>query len=142
VSAYIPVNLQREIRSRFRNCCAYCQTAEALTATTFEFEHIVPRSAGGATEFDNLCLACPTCNRHKAERQTALDPATQESLPLFHPQQQNWVEHFSWNEDSTELMGLTPTGRATIELLRMNRSQLVRLRKLWIKLGEHPPRPE
>jgi hypothetical protein len=40
VSAYIPVGLQRRVRDRFQNCCAYCHTAEALMAMTFEFEHI------------------------------------------------------------------------------------------------------
>jgi hypothetical protein len=30
VSAYIPSVLQRQIRDRFANCCAYCRTAEAL----------------------------------------------------------------------------------------------------------------
>lgn len=49
MSAYIPVELQRQIRARFANCCAYCRTVEALTVTTFEFEHITPRSAGGET---------------------------------------------------------------------------------------------
>lgn len=44
MTAYIPVDLQRQIRDRFENRCAYCQTAEHLTATTFEFEHILPRS--------------------------------------------------------------------------------------------------
>jgi WG containing repeat len=28
MSAYIPVELQRQIRSRFADCCAYCLTAE------------------------------------------------------------------------------------------------------------------
>lgn len=42
---------------------AYCRTPEALTVTTFEFEHIIPLSAGGQTVFDNLCLACP-CNKY------------------------------------------------------------------------------
>ncbi len=35
MSTYIPVELQRQIRHRFADCCAYCLTAEALTATTF-----------------------------------------------------------------------------------------------------------
>ncbi|MEQ8973314.1 MAG: HNH endonuclease [Coleofasciculus sp. C1-SOL-03] len=45
----------------------------------------MPRSAGGETVFDNLCLACPTCNRYKATRQTVPDPLTGESVALFHP---------------------------------------------------------
>lgn len=139
MSVYIPVELQRQIRRRFADCCAYCQTAEALTATTFEFEHIIPRSAGGETVFDNLCLACPTCNRYKATRQTVPDPLTGESVALFHPHLQVWEEHFAWNEEATELIGLTAVGRATISALKMNRSQLIRVRQMWVKMGEHPP---
>ncbi|MFM2060517.1 MAG: hypothetical protein RLZZ507_187 [Cyanobacteriota bacterium] len=47
MSVYISVELQTKIRHCFSDCCAYCRTAEYLTVTTFEFEHIIPRSAGG-----------------------------------------------------------------------------------------------
>ncbi len=139
MSVYISSVLQRQIRDRFAYCCAYCRTAEALTVTTFEFEHIMPRSAGGGSSLENLCLACPTCNRHKANRQTMLDPDTQTVAALFHPQQQDWSDHFAWSVAATEIVGLTPTGRATIAALKMNRPQLMRVRSLWVKLGEHPP---
>nr|WP_206070689.1 HNH endonuclease signature motif containing protein [Nodosilinea sp. P-1105] len=131
--------MQRQIRDRFANCCAYCRTVEALTVSTFEFEHIVPLSAGGATVFENLCLSCPSCNRHKASRQTAVDPETQVVTPLFHPHQQRWSDHFTWNAEATEVIGLTAIGRATVGTLRMNRSQMTRVRRMWVKLGEHPP---
>jgi hypothetical protein len=58
---------------------------------------------------------------------------------LFHPQHQSWREHFAWSEDSAEIIALTPTAQATIEALRMNRPPLVRLRRLWARMGEHPP---
>ncbi|MFH7024759.1 MAG: HNH endonuclease [Heteroscytonema crispum UTEX LB 1556] len=73
------------MRNNFADCCAYCRTAESLTVTTFEFEHIIPLSAEGETIFENLCLSCPSCNRYKASRQTALDSITQEEVKLFHP---------------------------------------------------------
>ena len=72
MSAYISVELQRQIRDKFSDCCAYCLTAEFLTATTFEFEHIIPRANGGETVFENLCLACPSCNRFKADRKSVV----------------------------------------------------------------------
>jgi hypothetical protein len=56
MSVYIRVELQRKIRDRFGECCAYCKTAEFLTAMTFEFEHIIPLAVGGKTAFENLCL--------------------------------------------------------------------------------------
>jgi HNH endonuclease len=139
VSAYIAVALQRQVRECFSNCCAYCRTAEALTVTTFEFEHITPRSAGGETVLENLCLSCPSCNRYKAQRQTASDPLTEEMFSLFHPQLHAWKEHFDWSEDATAMVGRTPIGRATIAALKVNRPQMIRVRQMWVKLREHPP---
>ncbi|MEH2319491.1 HNH endonuclease [Nostoc sp.] len=138
MSVYLSVELKNKIRSHFANLCAYCRTAEALTVTTFEFEHIIPLSAGGGTVFENLCLACPSCNRYKATRQTAIDPNTQDQVKLFNPQQQLWADHFTWSEDTTEIVGLTTIGRATILALKMNRLQLTRVRKMWVRMGEHP----
>lgn len=139
MNAYISVDLQRQIRERFSNCCAYCQTAEALIVTTFEIEHIVPRSSGGETIFENLCLSCPSCNRYKSSRQTALDPLTQEVVALFNPQIYKWLDVFNWTENGTEIIGVNPIGRATIVALRMNRPELIRVRKMWVKMSEHPP---
>jgi hypothetical protein len=139
MSAYIPVELQRKIRAHFSDRCAYCQTAEALTVAIFEIEHIIPRSAQGQTVFENLCLACPTCNRYKANRQEALDPVSNEMVPLFHPHLQNWADHFAWDEMATEIVGLSPMGRATIFALKMNRPQMIRVRRMWVKMDLHPP---
>jgi hypothetical protein len=139
VSAYIPVEVQRQVRDRFQSCCAYCHTAEALLAMTFEFEHIMPRSAGGATVFENLARSCPPCNRHKASRQMVVVPGSDCSVPIFNPQQQKWSEHFAWSEDGAELIGLSEVGRATIAALQMNRTVLVKARGMWVRAGEHPP---
>ena len=99
---------------------------------TFEFEHIRPLSADGETAFENLCFACPSCNRHKGDRQTAIDPESGETVALFHPQGQ---VHFVWSESGTELRGLTAVGRATIAALQMNRPALVRARAMWVKMA-------
>ena len=139
MSAYIPTRLRQQIRKHFANCCAYCHTQEDLTVAIFEIEHIVTLSAGGDTSFKNLCLSCPTCNRYKGSRQTGTEMETGEEVLLFHPHNQIWREHFSWNEDNTQLIGLTPEGQMTISLLRMNRPQLQRVRRMWAKMGQHPP---
>jgi hypothetical protein len=41
-------------------------------------------------------------------------------VPLFHPRQHSWDEHFAWNVEGIEIIGLTPTGRATVVALNMN----------------------
>ncbi len=110
MSVYVSADLRRQVREHFANCCAYCRTAKDLTVAIFEFEHIVPHSAGGETVFENICFACPTCNRYKADRTVVADPDTQEEVGLFHPHQDAWADHFAWNEDATELIALTGTG--------------------------------
>jgi 5-methylcytosine-specific restriction endonuclease McrA len=132
MSAYVSVELQQQVRSHFQECCAYCHTFEPLSVVPFEMEHIIPLSVGGSTDFDNLCLACPVCNRHKSNRQVALDPLTDREVALFHPHEQQWHEHFAWITGSTELTGLTTHGRCTIAALQMNRPRLIALRSLWI----------
>jgi hypothetical protein len=139
MTAYISVELQRRIRVRFGNACAYCRTAEHLTATSFEFEHIMPRSAGGLTEFENLCLSCPMRNRYKSDQNSGIDPQSHQSSPLFHPHHDRWEDHFAWGKDGTELIGATAKGRATVIALKINRPQMIRIRRMWIALNEHPP---
>ena len=94
---------------------------------------------GEETVFENLCFACPYCNRHKGNRQIVTDPKSNETVALFHPHRQVWAEHFDWSDGGETIRGLTVVGRATISALQMNRPALVRARKMWIKLGEHPP---
>ena len=139
MSGYVSVELRRQIRDRFGGCCAYCRSAEELNVATFEIEHITPRSGGGETVFDNLCFACPSCNRHKADRILVLNPANGEQIPLFHPQRDRWDEHFEWSADFTEIVPLSACGTATIAALMMNRPQLIRVRRMWVEMGEHPP---
>jgi 5-methylcytosine-specific restriction endonuclease McrA len=140
VSVYIPAELRRQVRAAFDNCCAYCKTAEHLTVAIFEIEHIVPRALGGPSELGNLCLACPTCNRYKSDRVGGVRAGESVETPLFHPHRDDWKQHFAWNDEHTQLIGLTKKGELTIELLRMNRSQLIRVRRMWVAMDEHPPK--
>jgi hypothetical protein len=60
-------------------------------------------------------------------------------VPLFHPREDVWNEHFVWTEEATTLIGLTATGCITIDMLRMNRPVIVQLRHYWVVLQLHPP---
>jgi len=79
------------------------------------------------------------CNNYKGTQTQAPDPASGERVPLFNPRTQNWHEHFRWSDDGTEISGLTPTGRATVVALKLNRSPLLRARRRWVKASWHPP---
>ncbi|MBN1582618.1 MAG: HNH endonuclease [Anaerolineae bacterium] len=113
----MPAALCAQVREIDNDSCTYCHTPEALTVTTFEIDHIIPASQGGETMLDNLCLSCPSCNRHKGARQTAPDPETGEDVPLYHPRQQVWSKHFAWGDDGTRLEGLTSVVRPPIAFL-------------------------
>ena len=106
-----------------------------MSITPFELDHIVPLSSDGRTEQSNVCLCCPACNRFKGARTRAVDPETGDNVPLFHPRAQMWSDHFQLSESRAILVGLTPTGRATVAALQMNRVSLVQLRGIWRKLG-------
>jgi hypothetical protein len=69
----------------------------------------------------------------------ATDLATNGLAPLYHPRQDRWREHFAWSEDFIEIIGLTPTGRATVTALQLNRTGLVHLRRVLYLVEEHPP---
>ena len=135
---YVPLSLRKRVHSHFFECCGYCRTQESLTVVTFEVEHIIPRSMGGSTEFENLCLACPSCNRFKSNRVHGVSESGHDCR-LFHPHKDHWLEHFDWSFNGTLIVGLTDVGQATIQLLRMNRPQLIEVRSLWVLLGKHPP---
>ncbi len=136
----IPASLYRIVIGTAQGRCAYCRNPEKLMGALFEIDHIIPRSGGGKTSADNLCLSCPACNRHKANRSRVLDPVSRRLVPLFHPKRDQWSEHFSWSDDFTQIFGLTPTGRATAEALQFNRPAMTTLRQYWratgIRLGE------
>jgi len=112
--SYIPAELRRRVAAQARYRCGYCQTAEELCGTPMQMDHLMPEARGGATEEDNLWLACSQCNNHKADRTTALDPVTGQMVRLYDPRRQIWSEHFAWVDSATRVFGLTPAGRATV----------------------------
>ena len=135
----ISVELRKLVAARANGLCEYCLSQESFATERFSIEHIEPRAAGGLTVAENLALACQGCNGHKAAKAAAVDPETQTSVTLFHPRQQRWREHFAWSEDHLRIIGLTPTGRATVVLLHLNRASLLRLRRALIAINVHPP---
>lgn len=139
MSGGVPSFLRRQVTAKAAGWCAYCRSAERLMGIAFEIDHITPISAGGETDVDNLCLSCPSCNRHKAARTQAYDPDSGELVPLFHPNHQLWAEHFQRINGGVQITGLTAIGRATVHALHLNRPGLVQARRYWIVLGLHPP---
>ena len=119
--------------------CAYCHTSERVIGPFLEIDHIVPEAAGGTATDHNLTLACPLCNSHKSDRTHAPDPETGAMSPFFHPNEQDWRDHFDWFDNGAIIVGKTPVGRATVAALDMNHPDYVATRRLWVAVGWHPP---
>jgi hypothetical protein len=129
---------KKVVAERANGCCEYCRSQVRFAIQPFSIEHIIPRSAGGETVLDNLALSCQGCNNHKYNKTEGRDPVSGDTVPLYHPRKQRWSNHFAWNEDFTLIIGLTPTGRSTVEALQLNREGVVNLRRVLYAMGEHP----
>ncbi len=95
------------LRDRFT--CQYCNSRDELT-----FDHVIPRSKGGLTTWDNVVAACSPCNLRKGDRL----PRDVEMWPRHHPVQptlqdlhssgrlfppnylhQSWVDYLYWDTE-------------------------------------------
>ena len=137
--ADIPAALRAFVTRRAKGLCEYCLSPQRI-GIDMEVDHVIPESAGGLTAESNLCRACYSCNRSKGAAQNAVDPISGQKAHLFNPRTQNWAEHFQWDDTNTRIVGLTPTARATIIRLKMNREAIVEARALWVQAGWHPPK--
>lgn len=61
----LPVS-RRTVLARDNYTCQYCGAQPGKTQLTID--HVVPRSKGGGTTWDNVVTACGPCNRRKGNR--------------------------------------------------------------------------
>jgi HNH endonuclease len=130
--------LFQTVDTRANHCCEYCKSPAIYSSTPFVLEHIWPLSKSGLTELINLALACQGCNNFKYNFTHALDPVTGIMASLYNPRVENWSDHFYWSNDFKFVLGKTPTGRATVERLKLNRVELLNIRRVLLILDEHP----
>jgi hypothetical protein len=135
----ISEKVRQFVQERADNRCEYCLSHQNFVMSWLQIDHIYPIVLGGANDEDNLCLACELCNQYKWTKTNGIDPVTGQTVMLFHPRKQKWSEHFTWSESGTEIVGLTVSGRATVEALRFNNELAVTVRGNWVKAGWHPP---
>lgn len=126
------------VADRAQHRCEYCRAPEAVFNFPFEVEHIVPVSQDGVDDESNTALACRSCNVRKAVHRKGTDFVTGQEAPLFNPRVDCWNDHFAYQPDSGEILAKTPTGRVTIERLRLNSTLQVTARRQWVRLGLFP----
>lgn len=95
------------LRDRFS--CQYCGTREDLT-----FDHVVPRSRGGLTTWENVVAACSPCNLKKGGQMPddcGMHPAQEPFPPTVHDLHRNgrlfppnylhdsWIDYLYWDSE-------------------------------------------
>src|SRR2546425_7705972 len=119
--------LRQSIIARAVERCEYCHLPQAGHEEEFSVDHVIARKHGGGDEIDNLAFCCLRCNLYKGTDLTSIDPVSRAVVNLLNPRRDSWQAHFQWRH--AELIGVTPSGRATVALLQMNASERVRLRE-------------
>ncbi|MDQ0390586.1 HNH endonuclease [Labrys monachus] len=91
--------------------CQYC--GQGFAARDLQFEHVIPRSRGGATSWENIVAACGPCNALKADRldmRPFRKPARPSPWNLLETSRryphnylhESWVDYLYWD---SELVG-------------------------------------
>jgi len=95
------------LRDRFE--CQYCGSEEELT-----FDHVVPRSKGGLTTWENVCAACSPCNLRKGNRlpgEVKMFPLQKPFIPVIEDLHRNgrkfppnylhesWMDFLYWDTE-------------------------------------------
>lgn len=131
--SHIPAALRRAVQERAGGACEYCLFPAVLAFVAHEVDHVIALKHGGATALDNLALSCVLCNKYKGTDLASLDPETRELVALYNPRRNAWREHFELT--AAVIAPVSPAGRATARLLRLNQPDRLAERLLAITAG-------
>ena len=109
-----PVKFSRQnIYSRDKYRCQYC--GKRFPNEEFTYDHIIPKSRGGKTEWENIVTCCIFCNRKKGGRspgeagmQLVRKPTRPKWLPALkitigvNEVPKSWRDYLYWNVELLE----------------------------------------
>ena len=49
---------------------------------------------------------------------------------FYNPRTDDWNAHFAWSFDGIQIIGISPTGRASVMRLRLNRPEVLLMRQI------------
>jgi len=119
--------IRQVLINEFDNKCSYCGCKLGLTSRA-EVDQFYPHSLfpEKSFEIDNLLLACNICNASKSDQ----FPFDKEGNPLLiNPRTDNFEEHIKIGLDGIAIPK-SEKGSTTIEVLNLNRQELIEDRKL------------
>ncbi len=129
----ISESIREQVRRRAGGCCEYCGIPEEAQLYPFHVEHIIAIKHGGSADLGNLAWSCFDCNVAKGTDIASYDEETGNLTPLYHPRQQSWSEHFEIQDG--RIIGITPVGRVTVRLLKLNLGGRVVDRQVLLEAG-------
>ena len=141
MSEYVPAQLRRTVRERASGCCEYRLMHEDDCLLPHEPDHIIAPKHRGMTTEENLAWICFVCNRAKGSDIASVDDISGDIVPLFSPRKDVWRAHFELGDDGT-IRGRTPNGRATVDLLKMNRPEQLEIRQSLMSANLYPPKAD
>ena len=121
---------RQALRERFGFACGYCGVSEASVGSELTVDHFQPTTAGGVDDVQNWVYACHACNSFKSDWW-----APTPTQRVLHPLRDLPNQHFQECQDGT-LEALTEPGLFHIELLHLNRAELVAHRLLQRQIAE------
>jgi 5-methylcytosine-specific restriction endonuclease McrA len=109
-----PVKFSRQnIYARDRYQCQYC--GGRFAAEDLTYDHIIPKSRGGKTKWENIVTCCVDCNRQKGGRtpvEASMQLIRQPNRPTwvpairitisFHKVPDSWRDYLYWNVELLE----------------------------------------
>ncbi|MDX2272655.1 MAG: HNH endonuclease signature motif containing protein [Cyanobacteriota bacterium] len=131
---YISSALRQAVFDRAEGYCEYCLISEMVVLSTHQIDHIIAEKHGGVTDPENLAISCALCNQAKGSDIASIDPESGDTVRLFNPRKDSWVEHFYFEQENGMIQPLTAIGRVTVKLLRMNREEYLPVRKTLAQL--------
>lgn len=109
-----PVKFSRQnIYARDKYRCQYC--GQKFSSEELTYDHVIPRSRGGKTEWENIVTCCVDCNRRKGGRTPSeagmkliKKPEKPTWIPAlritigFREVPQSWRDYLYWNVELLE----------------------------------------
>jgi hypothetical protein len=123
--------LRQFVWRRASSRCEYCHMPADVALLPFQIDHIIAEKHRGPTVAENLALSCERCNSHKGPNIAGYFEGS--LLPLFNPRIDRWADHFAW--EGARLVGKTPVGKVTVEVLAINLPYRIALRAALIEEG-------
>jgi 5-methylcytosine-specific restriction endonuclease McrA len=109
-----PVRFSRQnIYARDRYQCQYC--GQKYSSEDLTYDHVIPKSRGGRTQWENIVTCCVHCNRKKGGRtpgeaslKLIREPVRPTWVPAirvtieFHRVPESWRDYLYWNVEIVE----------------------------------------